>query len=492
MKWSRGPARAIGCSPSARGKPHNEAARGHRLRFARNSPTALTTATLVRRRSRWPGELLLALRRDPLTLFARLAAEHGDAVHLRFARQDVLLLSHPDHARELLVTRAASFRKGMALERARVVLGDGLLTSEGEVHRRRRQLLQPAFARPRLEPLGAAMVEITGRRAEGWAEGEVLDVAQEMGQLTLAIAARTLFGADVEEDAGEIGRALATVLGMASRLVVPFSGLLQRLPLPSSRRFARARDLLDRVIAGLIAKRRRGGDGGEAPADLLGLLLAARDRDAAGLGDREVRDEAMTLFLAGHETTANALAWTWLLLEFNPGAAERLHAEIDQVLAGRAATVADLPRLVYAEQVLAESMRLYPPAWAIGRRALEDVAIGGIAVPRGALVIASPWIVHRDPRWWPDPLRFDPDRFAPAAAAAADRPRLAYFPFGDGPRRCIGEGFAWMEGVLLLATLAQQVTFRLVPGHRVATRATITLRPRHGLRMTVARRRPGA
>ncbi len=301
----------------------------------------------------------------------------------------------------------------------------------------------------------------------------------------MAVVAKTLFDADVTGEAAEIGHSLTTIISLFHRFNMPFSGLVQKLPLPSNIRFQRARARLDRTIYRVIAERRAsGGDRG----DLLSMLLLATDEegDGTGMTDLQLRDELMTLFLAGHETTANALTWTFYLLSQNPGAEDELHAELDRALGGRPPAAEDLPALRYTEQVFAESMRLYPPAWALGRRAVRDVEIGGRSIPAQAFVVVSALLTQRDPRFYPDPLRFDPERFAPEARAA--RPKFAYFPFGGGARQCIGEPFAWMEGTLLLATLAQKWRLRLAPGQRVEPQPLITLRPRYGMRMIVEAR----
>jgi cytochrome P450 len=313
-----------------------------------------------------------------------------------------------------------------------------------------------------------------------WRDGAELAFDQEMVRLTLSIAGRTLFGADTEALATEVGGALTDIMRLFPRFANPFAFALNALPLASNLRYERGRQRLDEIVYGLIeARRREGTDHG----DLLSMLMMARDEDGGpGMSDTQLRDEVMTLLLAGHETTANALCWTMYLLSQDVQAEQRLHRELDEVIGDRLPTVDDLPRLAYAERVLAESMRLYPPAWAIGRRALRDVELDGVTIPAGTLVMVSPYVLHRDARLYPDPLRFDPDRFLPDARAA--RPRFAYFPFGGGARSCIGEPFAWMEGVLVLATLAQQWSLRVVPGHPVEPQALITLRPRYGLRMT--------
>jgi cytochrome P450 len=434
---------------------------------------------------RVPGSHLLALRRDPLAFLTGIAREHGDIARFRLGPVDVHLLSRPDWIRDVLVTHAERFHKGRGLERAKRLLGEGLLTSEDPVHLRQRRMMQPAFHRQRIAAYGAVMSEYAARHGEGWSDGETRDVAQEMSRLTLAIVGKTLFDADVASEADEIGEALTVAVELFGRTFsLPFFQILDRLPLPSNRRFEKARARIDATIARLIAERRRAPESRE---DLLSLLVQAQDTegDGGGMSDTQVRDEAVTIFLAGHETTANALTWTWYLLSQNPEVEARLHAEVD-VLQG-ALGFEDLPKLRYAEMVLSESMRLYPPAWIIGRRSLSDYEIGGYTVPKGSIVVASPWVTHRDPRFFSDPERFDPERWRPEAKET--RPRFSYFPFGGGPRVCIGEGFAWMEGVLLLATLARGWRLRLLPGQQIVPAPSITLRPKHGMRMILERRR---
>src|SRR5688572_3573393 len=428
---------------------------------------------------------LLDFRRDTLGFLLASAQAHGDVSRYRLGRDDVYLLSHPDHIKDVLVTSQHSFVKGKGIQWAKLFLGQGLLTSEGEFHTRQRRLAQPAFHRQRIETYGEAMTAHAVRCRDRIAAGQELDIHAEMMTLTLGVAAKTLFDADVETEAPEIAEALGVIIGFFPRFALPFAPALQRLPLPGNARFDRAVALLDRIVYRIIAERRRSG---EDRGDLLSMLLVASDveGDGGGMTDRQLRDEVMTILLAGHETTANALTWTWYLIAQNPAVEARLHDEIDRALAGRPPTAADLPALGYVERVLAEAMRIYPPAWGLGRRALADHAVGGYTIPAGTLVAMSPYVVQRDERWWPDPLRFDPDRFTPEAKAA--RPRFAYFPFGGGARQCIGESFAWMEGVLLLSAIAQRWRFRLAPGARVEPQALITLRPRHGIPMVAEAR----
>ncbi|MEW5929016.1 MAG: cytochrome P450 [Gemmatimonadota bacterium] len=437
-------------------------------------------------RTRVPGGDLLAFRRDPLGTLERVAA-YGDVVGMRFGPRRVTLLSDPELVREVLVVRHREFIKSYALQRARVLLGEGLLTSEQPLHLRQRRLAQPAFHRERIAAYAADMVSYAARMAEEeWRDGETVDVAREMNRLTLAIAGKTLFGAEVAGEAEEIAGALTTALGLYRRLTNPLGPLLDRLPTPGTLRMRRARARLDATVYRIIAERRRaGGDRG----DLLSMLLLAQDTegDGGGMSDLQLRDEALTIFLAGHETTANALAWTWHLLARSPEAEAALHAELDTVLGGRLPAVDDLPALPWTRAVLAESMRLLPPAYVVGRQPLHAMEIGGFRVEEGSIVLMSPWVIQRDPRWWPEPLRFRPERWTPEMEA--ELPRFAYFPFGGGPRKCIGEGFAWTEEILVLATLAARWRVRPVPGHPVEPEPMITLRPKHGIRAALERRR---
>jgi cytochrome P450 len=333
------------------------------------------------------------------------------------------------------------------------------------------------------------MVDYAERTGTRWHDGETLDITHEMMRLTLSVVAKTLFDAEVESEADEIGDALTQVLELFQMLLLPYSEYLERLPLPANRRFLRARAKLDGVIYRIINERRAsGGDRG----DLLSMLLLAQDEegDTGGMSDEQLRDEALTIFLAGHETTANALSWTWYLLSQNPEAEAKLHAELDAVLPdGRLPTIEDLPGLRYTEMVLAESMRLYPPAWVIGRLAIRNYEVGDYIAEPGTLILMSQYVMHRDPRFFPEPLRFNPERWT--SEAKETRPQYAYFPFGGGARRCIGEGFAWMEGTLLIATIARRWRMRLVPDHPVVEHPRITLRPKHGIRMTLEERRRG-
>jgi cytochrome P450 len=431
-------------------------------------------------KSHVPFRYLRTLQRDPIPFFQRLAEEYGDASQFHVGPQQIFFFNHPDLIRELLVTQHRSFHKSRVLQRSKIIFGEGLLTSEEELHKRQRRLVQPAFHRERIARYAAVMIERAARL--GWKDGEVLDIHQEMMRLTLSVVAKTLFDAEVDEEADEIGVALTSLVELFPALMNPLSTLLRKLPLPQTMRFRRSLERLDRTIYGIIDERRKSG---QDRGDLLSMLLMAVDEegDGGGMNDQQLRDEAMTLFLAGHETTANALAWTWYLLSLNPDAANAIHRELDAILGERLPTPADYARLPYTEMVVAESMRMFPPAWAVSRLAIEDAMIGQWLVPRGAVVVASQAVTHRDARWFPDPDRFDPLRFT--AEAKASRPKLSYFPFGAGPRICVGEGFAWMEAVLIVATIAQRWRLELL-SRDVTPQASITLRPRGGIRMRVS------
>src|SRR5436190_5245254 len=437
-------------------------------------------------RRRIPLAGLLSYRRGPLPFFQNLGQQYGDISYFRLGPQRAFFLNHPDFIKDVLVTNSQNFMKGLALQRAKRLLGDGLLTSEGDFHRRQRRLSQPAFHRARIASYAESMVDYAARMRDRWHDGATLDISAEMMQLTLSIVGKTLFAADVESDTHDVGAAMSVVMELFNTITIPFFELLQKLPLPQLRRFDNARAKLDTIIFRMIEERRRSD---KDRGDLLSMLLLAQDEEGDGgrMTDTQLRDELMTIFLAGHETTANAMTWTWYLLSQNTDAEARLHAEIDELLEGRLPTFADVPKLPYTEKVLAESMRLYPPAWALGRMALSDFEIGGYLVPKRSLVLMSQYVMHRDERYFPEPECFDPERWT--AEARDSRPQFSYFPFGGGARRCIGEGFAWMEGILLLATLAQKWQMRLDPKHVVALRPVITLRPKYGMRMRLLRRR---
>jgi cytochrome P450 len=428
---------------------------------------------------------------NPLDFFTRLARTYGDVSSYRMAGEQLFLVNEPRLIRDVLVTHNRNFTKSRGLERSKRLLGQGLLTSEGAMHLRQRRLMQPAFHRDRIAGYGDLMVGYADRMRRGWTDGAVLDISREMNRLTLSIVGKTLFDVDVEQQAAAVGEALTAVMESFWLMMLPFAEVLERLPVPKLRRARMARARLDAIIYRMIADRRASG---RDHGDLLSMLLAAQDEEenlsapgsGRGMTDEQVRDEAMTIFLAGHETTANALTWTWYLLSGAPEVEAALHADLDRVLGGRLPVMADLPSLQYVERVVTESMRLYPPAWIIGRRAIDEYQLGAHVAPPRSIVVMSPYVMQRDPRFYPEADRFNPDRWTPEFRAAL--PKFAYFPFGGGPRQCIGESFAWMELILLVATISQQYRLRLVPGHPVVPQPLITLRAKHGMRMTVEKR----
>jgi cytochrome P450 len=425
-----------------------------------------------------------SFRKDPPGFLTRLS-KLGDLTGFRMGPQKAFFAAHPDHVRDILVVNAHKFIKGRALQRAKAVLGEGLLTSEGAFHLRQRRMIQPAFHRSRIAEYSRTMTAHAARMAEEWPDRATLDIDKEMMKLTLRIVGQTLFSANVEDEEDSVGQAMTTLSGLFDFLLLPFSEWLQKVPLPQTRRFTRARDSLNKVIFAIIDERRRNSvDRG----DLLSMLLSAQDQDdGGGMTDEQIRDEALTLFLAGHETTSNALTWTWYLLSQDREAEARLHEELESVLGGRTPEFDDIQKLSYTESVLAESMRLFPPAWAVGRLAVTDHEIEGFTISKGSLVLVSPYVTHRDPRFWADPEQFRPERWQQATVKEAAQ-NYTYFPFGGGVRRCIGEGFAWAEGILLLALLAQHWRFRLDTDQKIGLNAMITLRPKYGMRMKLERR----
>jgi cytochrome P450 len=423
---------------------------------------------------------------EPLDVLVRWSREYGDVVRWRMLHLRVYLLSHPDDIETVLLTESRKFVKGRILQANRETLGDGLLTSEGDLWLHQRRLIQPAFRRERVLAYAPLMISRAAQMIDHWEAGRPLDLHRELMRLTLEIAAETLFGVTVREDADRVSAALDTLMAANTspgRLFL----LMRRLPTAANRRYTRAVRELERIVYKMIAQRRADGlktAGGSD--DLLSRLLNAEDESGRRMSDRQLRDECITLLLAGHETTALALSWAAYLLAQNPDAQKQLQAEIDAVLCGRLPGVTDLPRLVHTERVVRETLRLYPPAWLMPRLAVEDCDLREFRVPKSAGVIFSQWIVHRDPRWFAQPEQFRPERWTEEFARAL--PRFAYFPFGGGPRVCVGSSFAMIEAVLLLAVIAQRFRLALARPEPVEPLATMTLRPKGGVWITLSRR----
>lgn len=423
---------------------------------------------------------LLEYSRDPLNFLARNSQEYGDVVRLRFPGPPAYLLSNPDHIEQVLVKNNRNFIKDRITRSQLRILGDGLLTSDGAFWRRQRRLAQPAFHRERIENYARTMVSYTERMLEDWHDGEERDVHRDMMRLTLEIVAKTLVDADITGDAEEVGDALGTIM---ARFSDQGSGVFLRMlpeivPTPSNLRFRRANRRLEEFIYGIINARRRSG---RDTGDLLSMLLHTGDEDGERMSDEQLRDEIMTIIMAGHETTAIALSWTWHLLGKYPAAEEKLRTELEVTLNGRPPTIMDLPHLPYTDAVIKESMRLSPPAWAIGREALENCEIGGFHVPAKTQMFISQYVVHHDPRNFENPETFSPERWLDDLEKRL--PKFAYFPFGGGPRLCIGQSFAKMEAALLLTTIAQKFKLELVAGSPPVPQPSITLRPKHGIRV---------
>ncbi len=459
---------------------------------AHTAPVAIDAAATAGRAPGPRGSLLmghfLEFERDALGFLDRCHRDHGDVVRFRFALTPSVLLAHPDHVRHVLQDRHTFYDKNtLDWKMLRPVLGQTLLTTDGEPWLSRRRMMQPAFHRERIAGFARLMVEQTESMLERWEraarEDEPVDVALEMNGVALDIITRALFGAVIERDAESISAAVTMVNRSFIEEAMTLPGLIATMLGRPTRSARRALVPLHELVNGFIRDRRSAADPGE---DLLAMLLAVRDEETGeGLDDRTLRNELLTLFVAGHETTANALAWTFHLLSKHGDVRERLEAEVDSVLGGRAVTLEDLGELRYTRMVIDESMRLYPPAWATSRAALEDDEIGGFRVARGTLVMLSPWLTHRHPEFWPEPERFDPERFA---AGAAERPRFAYYPFGGGPHLCIGNSFSLQEMMVVLATVTQRFAASAIDDRPVIPEPMITLRPRGGLPMRLHRR----
>lgn len=427
-----------------------------------------------------------AMKRNPLQLMLDLHETYGEIVHHTLLNAPVYFFTHPDHVSHILQDNHRNYQRGRDYRRLRRLLGNGLVTNDGASWLKQRRLMQPAFHRRRIAGFGETMAQETQQMLAQWeapaSAGEPLDVSSEMMRVTLNIVSRVMFGAAVQDDAARIEPLVTMAQREVRNRLYALVDVPEWIPLPGNRRSRNARETIDKVVTRIIAARRQSDTPQED--DLLAMLLEARDPDTGEpMDDDQLRDEVRTIFLAGHETTANALTWTWYLLAQNPDAAGKLREELARVLSGRLPTVADVPQLPYTKMVVEESMRLLPPVWSISREAIADDEIGGYRIPAGGTVIMSQYITHRHGDFWDDPDDFRPERFAPELAK--ERHRFAYFPFGGGPRLCIGNNFAMLEAQLLLAAIAQRYELDLVPDHPVDLEPLITLRPRHGMMMTL-------
>ena len=423
---------------------------------------------------------LLEFRKAQLAFVTSLQREYGKASTFYFGSTPMVLFATPEAVRYVLVEHARDFTIREITQGLRRLLGDGLLTTDGDFHQQQRRLMLPAFHRKRVESYRDAMVTYTERMLQRWQPGRQVNIAAEMQRLTLEIVAKALFNVDISQESTTLGKAFNDVREFPGRRRFSFRSWRINLPFTVYGKFVRGKALLDKTVYDIIAQRR---STGEDAGDVISMLLAARDEDGAALSDVQVRDEIMTLFAAGHETTANSLTWTLYLLSQHAEERDRLLVELQSVLQGRAPTVEDLGRLPYLEMVMKESMRLFPPAWMVGRRALKDYELEGYHLPTGSFAVLSPWVIHHMAEYFVEPERFWPERFDPVAGEK--HPSFAYFPFGAGPRMCIGATFAMMEARLLLATIMQRYSPALVPGHRVEPRPMVTLHAKFGMQMVL-------
>ena len=431
--------------------------------------------------------MALQVLHDPLGTLQRISREYGDIVRIPIVSDSRIFLNHPDYIEQVTVIQQSKFHKSkLTKDVTRRLLGEGLLISEGDFWRRQRRLAQPAFQRNRINEYAATMVESAEAHSQKWLDSEERDIAHEMMALTLDIAVRTLFGTTLPAEARQVGRSLEFLMRYSLRRTRSPFKLPEKWPTPANRRAEREIQFLDSLVYRIIDERKRLGDASEHN-DLLSLLMAAMDEDGSQMTPKQLRDEIMTLFTAGHETTALTLSWAWYLLSKNPSAETRLYEELRVVLAGRPPSMADLGQLPYLRGVVNEVLRLYPPAYVLARTSIAPCTIGGYELPIGSTIVFSQWVTHRDARFFNDPNAFIPERWLDGLE---DRlPAGAYFPFGDGPRRCIGQNFALMEVVLVLATIAQKFQFRLASGQRIVPDPLVTLRPRNGIRMRIDARR---
>ena len=416
------------------------------------------------------------------------ARRFGDLNHYTGFGRHIFQFNHPELIEDLLLRDAGRHHRGLVMQRAKLVLGQGLLTSEAPLHLRQRRLAQPAFHRQRIAAYGQTIASYAAEMSTRWESGTVMDLHPEMLLLALRIVGKTLFDTNVETEVQQIAEAVDSFMGFLPVAFLPFPEVILNLPLPAMKRIRQGQAYLDGLIYRMIAERRKDP---RDRGDLLSMLLAAVDTEegTGGMTDKQVRDECVTVMLAGHETTANALSFALWELARNPDVQEQLYQECRAVLGPRAPAAEDYGRLTYAAQVFAETIRVYPPVWVTARTAVEAYEYRGITIPRGAILLAPQIVAHRDPRFWDDPLRFDPGRFTEANKAG--RPRFCYFPFGAGARQCIGEGLAWMEGVLILASVASNWKLSLPPGSpaELPLHPAISLRPKGGVRLRVERRR---
>lgn len=427
---------------------------------------------------------ILYFRKNPTKYLQDLSNKYGDLIKFKLGRQLILILNHPDLIKDVFVTNHHKFIKSKGLQLAKIVLGEGLLTSEHELHARQRKMIQPSFSAKKIAYYCEIMTDITDKYQNNLQDNTEVDLTKEMMSLTLSIVCKALFDSQVESDRDQIQESLTTLVKMFDEVTNPLYYILKNSPLPKYKKFIQAKEFLDQIILKMINERR---GNSENRNDLLSFMLNAQDEDdKKGMSDKQLMDEAITLFLAGHETTANLLSWTFYLISQNPKVEAKIVEEIKNVLSNKVPNFEDIPNFVYLKKVLTESMRLYPPAWLIGRINTEDHSIKGYHIPKGTVILASQYTMHRDKRFYPDPLKFIPERWDDDKKT--EIPRYAYFPFGTGPRVCIGEQFAWAEGTLLIAMIMQKWRFFLSKNQKIDINPLITMRPKYGMKMVVRKR----
>ncbi len=426
----------------------------------------------------------LEYKKNPPLYLQHLASTYGDVCRFQLGRNPCYLFSHPDAIREILVTQAKHLGRSMGYEWMKTFLGSGLLTSSGETHQRRRRLAQPAFRNSRIDAYAPNMLTTTQKWIATWQHGDKLDIHQEMMRLALTIIGQAMFHENLSKLVVEIGEAVDVFMRYWQSNFSPIAKLMHALPLRLNREFNEAKTMFYQRMEAIVQNHR---EQGTDEGDFLSMLLLAQDDEGgAALSNKEVVEELVTITIAGHETTANALSWSWYLLASHPEMAAQVEEEVDRELAGKPPTVADLERLTYCTAVFKESMRLYPPAWSVGRCAINDITLANVKVPAGSMIYVSPYLVHRDARWWPQPERFMPKRWI--NGQHSEQPKYSYLPFGAGKHQCIGERFAMLEGILLMALVVQKWRFELDPEHEVTPEAFITLRPKNGIKVTLQAR----
>jgi len=453
-----------------------------------------------------PNKLLREFIHNPVKTLMDIAYRYGDIAHFKFGRQHVYLLNNPNYIEDVLIRNYKNFIKSKGLQVSKRLLGEGLVTSEGEYHDRQRRIIQPAFHPNLIKKYGEIMTVYAVNICEQWEDGITLDIHKEMVHVTSAIISKAVLGSDIRSEEGkQVGDALLTCAEYFNRLLMPFGELIEKIPiLHINKGFQQAKKKLDSIVYNMIKEHRNNESKGETKQDLLYTLLQAQDAEAGirRMTDSELRDEVMTIFLAGHETTANALTWTFYLLSQNSSIETKLYDELCSVLDNnqdssntsnttrskkRIPTIEDVPKLEYTEKVFRESMRLYPPAWTIGRQAINDYRLTKYIIPAGSIILMSQYVMHRNPNYFSDPELFYPDRWT--KEAKSQLPRFSYFPFGGGIRGCVGEPFAWLEGILLIATICHRWKMHHEPNHKVELKPLITLRPKYGMRMKLERRK---